>query len=174
MAFYPHESSLEDTTKGLEIFKLFLTQITVQDNYWAEFLPISSITNNQPLEFTVTGSPDEYLNLNQVYLLLTVKVSNAKGDVLVKTIVADPDENVGAVAGNKVAPVNLYLHSLFSQLYIYLNDRLCTSSDGLYAYRAFLECLLNSSDDIKDSFMSAQMFYRDYGGHCAVNDRPTK
>uniref|UniRef100_T1IHQ6 Uncharacterized protein n=1 Tax=Strigamia maritima TaxID=126957 RepID=T1IHQ6_STRMM len=34
--------------------------------------------------------------------------------------------------------------------------------------------LLNSSDDFKDSFMSAQMYYRDYGGQCEVNDPTDK
>ena len=38
-----------------------------------------------------------------------------------------------------VAPVNLTLHSLFSQVDVSLNDRLVTSSKATYPYRAYLE-----------------------------------
>ena len=44
-------------------------------------------------------------------------------------------------AGADVGPVNLFLHSLFSQVDISLNGTLITSSTNTYPYRAMLETL---------------------------------
>ena len=55
-------------------------------------------------------------------LHVQVKVTRANGDDL------DLAEPVG--------PVNIWLHSLFSQVDVYLNGTLVTSSTNTYAYRA--------------------------------------
>ena len=42
-----------------------------------------------------------------------------------------------------VGPTNLLLNSLFSQVDVFFNDKLISSSSNTYAYRAYLETLLN-------------------------------
>jgi len=63
-----------------------------------------------------------------------------------------------------VAPVNLFLHSLFSQVDISLNKTQVTSSTNTYPYRAMLETLLSYGDDAKKSQLTSAMFYEDQPG----------
>lgn len=51
-----------------------------------------------------------------------------------------------------MGPTNLFLHSLFSQVDVSLNERLISSSTNIYAYSAMLETLLNYGDEAKKNY----------------------
>lgn len=63
-----------------------------------------------------------------------------------------------------MGPTNLFLHSLFSQVDVSLNERLISSSTNTYAYRALLETLLNYGDEAKKSQLTMSLFYKDTPG----------
>ena len=62
-------------------------------------------------------------------------ITKANGDDL------DPNTQVG--------PVNLFLHSMFSQVDVSLNERLITPSTNTYPYCAMIETLLNYGETLK-------------------------
>ena len=80
------------------------------------------------------------MDLVNIYLHFGVKIVEADGT----DIVAD--------AG--VGPVNLFLHSLFSQVDVQLNDKLVMSSASTYAYRVYLKTLLNYGKLAKESHLT--------------------
>ena len=59
--------------------------------------------------------------------------------------------------------MNLFLHSLFSQVDISLNGTLITASTNTYPYRA-METLLSYGNDAKTSQLTSAMFYKDTAG----------
>ena len=63
-----------------------------------------------------------------------------------------------------VAPVNLFLHSLFSQVDISLNGTQVISSTNTYPYRAMLETLLSYGGDAKKSQLTSALYYEDQPG----------
>ena len=63
-----------------------------------------------------------------------------------------------------VAPVNNFLHSLFRQVDVYLNGKQVTPAMGTYAYRSYLETLLNYDVSAKESQLSSAMYYKDTAG----------
>ena len=63
-----------------------------------------------------------------------------------------------------MGPVNLFLHSLFSQVDVSLNERLISPSTNTYPYRAMLETLLNYGEEAKKSQLSMSLFYKDTPG----------
>ena len=66
--------------------------------------------------------------------------------------------------------MNLFLHSLFSQVDVSLNERLISPSTNTYPYRAMIETLLNYDEDAKSSQLSMALFYKDTPGKMdAVN-----
>ena len=65
----------------------------------------------------------------------------------------------------EVAPVNLTLHSLFSQVDVSLNDRLVTSSKATHPYRAYLETLLSYGQEAKVTQLCCEQWYKDTSGH---------
>ncbi|CAH3025314.1 unnamed protein product, partial [Porites evermanni] len=87
-------------------FTIPATQTSISKGQWIEYHPISNITDSGPIEFFVSGTGDEYLDLARTQLFVKAKITKANGTAI------DADTQVG--------PVNLFLHSLFSQVDITL------------------------------------------------------
>ena len=109
MAFV-HRDSIECTKTELDLFTVPTTQTSITKGQWIEYHPLSNITDSGPIEFNISGSGEEYLDLARTQLYVRVKITKPNGAVL------DPNAQVG--------PVNLSLHSLFSQVDASLNERL--------------------------------------------------
>ena len=155
MAFVHHESN-ECSKSELDLFSILPTQTSISKGQWIEYHPLSNITDSGPIEFNVSGSGEEYLDLARTQLYVKAKITKANGTAL------DPNTEVG--------PVNLFLHSLFSQVDVSLNERLISPSTNTYPYRAMIETLLNYGEDAKSSQLTMAMFYKDTPGKMdAVN-----
>ena len=63
-----------------------------------------------------------------------------------------------------VTPVNLWMQSLFNQVDVYFQQKLVSSSGTNYAYKAYMDVLLNFSEDAETSQMQTQLFYKDSAG----------
>ena len=98
----------------------------------------------------IPGSGEDYIDLTNTFLHLGVKITAADG-----ANIAD-DAAIG--------PVNLLMNSLFSQVDVALNDKLVSSSTNTYAYRAYLETLLNYGKEAKESQLISVMWYKDTFG----------
>jgi hypothetical protein len=121
MAFI-HEGSCECAKSELDLFSVPATQTSIESGTYVEHHPVASITGGAPIEFDVTASGDDYLDFANSFLCVQAKITRANND--------DLD------AADTVGPVNIYLHSLFSQVDVLLNGTLITSSTNTYAYRA--------------------------------------
>ena len=109
-----------------------------------EFHPLSSLSPGAPIEFAISGATTEYLDLSNTYLHVRAKVTKPDGSNL--------------DAGTDVAPVNYWLHALFSQVDISLNDTLVTNSENTYPYRAYLEATLNYGREAKKSHLTSAFY----------------
>ncbi|EFN81902.1 hypothetical protein EAI_00475, partial [Harpegnathos saltator] len=81
-----------------------------------------------PVEFVVPGHGEEYIDLAHIMLSLRIRVETETG---------------AGVAAAKVGPVNYILHSMFNQIDVYFNQKLVSPLNNTYAYRAYIEALLN-------------------------------
>ena len=63
-----------------------------------------------------------------------------------------------------MAPVNNWLHSLFSQVDVYLSGTLVTPSTNTYPYRAYIETLLSYGSEAKETQLTSQLWYKDTAG----------
>ena len=70
---------------------------------------------------------------------------------------------------SNVAPVNNFLHSLFRQVDVYLNGKQVTPAMGTYAYRSYIETLLNYDVSAKESQFSSALYYKDTAGEMDSN-----
>jgi hypothetical protein len=75
----------------------------------------------------------------------------------------DPDTDVG--------PVNLWMHSLFSDVNVSLNEKLVSPPSSMYPYRAYIETLLSYGPAAKESQLTSVMWYKDTPGQ---QDKRTK
>ena len=135
------------------------TQTNVEHGTTVEYHPVAALIDSAPIEFNVPGSGEDYMHLANSFLHVTAKIMNGDGTDL--------------APGTAVGPANLFLHSLFSQIDIYLNDKLITSSVNTYAYRAYLETLLSYGKGAKNTQLTASLWYKDIAGRmedAAIDD----
>jgi hypothetical protein len=95
----------------------------------------------------VNGSGQDYIDLANTQLFVRAKITQNNG------------ENIGNA--HHVAPVNLLMHSLFSEVDLKINDTLVTSTNNTYAYRAYIETSLSYGIAAKKSQLTAAMYYKD-------------
>lgn len=146
MAFL-HPMSCECLKSELDLFSVPPTQTSIIAGQWVEYQPLSSLSTSGPIEFSISGSGEDYVDFSQSWLLLEAKVTKPDGS------------NLGA--NTAIAPVNNWLHSLFSQIDLSLNDTMVTTANNTYAYRSYLESLLTFGSDSKESQLTSELFYAD-------------
>ena len=64
-----------------------------------------------------------------------------------------------------VGPVNNWLHSLFSQVDVYLNDTLVTPSLNTYPFHTYVETVQSYGAEAKNTQLNSQLWYKDTAGH---------
>jgi hypothetical protein len=114
-----HKKSNECTKSELDLFQVPPTQISYESARVVDYYPISNIDNG-PIECFISGSSDEYIDLSQTFLYIETQIL---------------DHENKALTNQAVAPANLFLHSLFSQVDVSLNETLVTASVNTYPYR---------------------------------------
>ena len=132
------------------MFSVPPTQTSIEASSYGEYHPLTSLVDGSTIEFEVSGTGEDYLDLSNSYLHIKAKVTNNDGTNL--------------AADEAVAPVNNMLHSMFSQVDVFLNGTQITSSTNTYAYRAMLETLLSFGDDAKKSQLASALYVKDDAG----------
>ncbi|XP_033213684.1 uncharacterized protein F54H12.2-like [Belonocnema kinseyi] len=126
MSFH-HSHSCECWKPEVDPFSLPSTQTSIESSQWIHYKPVSSLTDDAPIEFVVPGYCDEYLDL--AYTMLSLRVKSVTPErVATNTVHLD---NVG--------PVNNFMHSLFNQVDVYVNQNVVSSPSNSYAYRSYVD-----------------------------------
>lgn len=102
------------------------------------------------IELNIDGAGDEYLDLYNTYCYVEGQIVQPNGQPL-------PQDA-------PVAPVNLLLHSMFSQVDVSLNEKLVTPSKNTYPYQAYLETLMSYGQEAKASQLTTALWYKDTTG----------
>ena len=143
-----HPKSCESVHTGLDLFSVPPTQTAVRDGQWVEYHPLATLAPNAPIEFIVSGATADYIDMNNSYLHVKAKVTKNDGSA-----------PLAAEVG--FAPVNYWMHSLFSQVDVLLNDTLVTPSENTYPYRAYIESTLNYGREAKETHLTSALYYQD-------------
>lgn len=135
----------------MDLFEPEVKQIDIVNSTDEEVRPLNAVTEANPVvEFAIKGSED-YIDPSNLWLYVVCKITKSDG--------ADIDVDA------KVGPVNLLLHSLFSQVDVELNERLITTSSNTYPFRAYIETLLNHEYECKDTYLQSELWYKDTPGN---------
>lgn len=128
----------------LDIFAVPPTQSSVESGTLQCFRPISALTETSPIEFIIPASNEEYIDLSHTTINLNVRINAAN------------EQNIG--------PVNNFLHSMFSQVDVFLNQRNICPPSSHYGYRSYIEKLLNYGYEAKNTHLQTDMWYKDEAG----------
>ena len=150
---YVHPFSKRCDKSEVDLFRVPPTQQSLERGRWIDYAPLSSLENpNSAITFLIAGT-DEYIDLSKTILTVTGKITKKDG-----TSKLDGNDQ------SNVAPVNNFLHSLFRQVDVYLNGKQVTPAMGTYAYRSYIETLLNYDVSAKQSQFSSALYYKDTAG----------
>lgn len=117
-----------------ELFSSSPTDTTCDYSMYEEFQPVINVQDStSKIKFQIPGNGHHYLDLGDSFLYLKLKVVQKGGTYLEDT--------------SKMGTSNLLLHSLFSQVDIYLNEKLVSTSNNANPYRAYMENLLSYGND---------------------------
>lgn len=142
---------------SLDLFSLPPTQTAIEKMYYQEVRPISQLSGNSPIEFTISGQNGmEYVDLKQSKLYVKVKIVHGNGSKL------SGIEFVG--------PTNLLAGSLFSQVDVTLQGKSVTSTTNHYPYKCMFETLLSYGSEAKTSQLTSQLYIKDTPGALDDND----
>ena len=111
---------------------------------WIECRPINQISEDSSINLHVKASSSQYLDLQRSVLCVKAK------------IVKDYGTNLDAGA-DKVIPINLFMQSLFSQVDVYFQQKLVSSSSTNYPYKAMMDVLLNFGQDATSTQLNYTM-----------------
>ena len=150
---YVHPFSKRCDKSEVDLFRVPPTQQSLERGRWIDYAPLSSVTNaNSAITFLIAGT-DEYIDLSKTILTVTGKITKKDGE-----------SKLDGNDQSNVAPVNNFLHSLFRQVDVYLNGKQVTPAMGTYAYRSYIETLLNYDVSAKQSQFSSALYYKDTAG----------
>ncbi|XP_077870053.1 uncharacterized protein F54H12.2-like [Saccoglossus kowalevskii] len=152
MAFV-HEHSCECAKTELDPFTIPPTQTSIEKGSYEEVNPLTNIADG-PIEFVIPLTGSDYIDIGSMLLHIKAKITNANGSNL--------------AANATVATANLWLHSLFNQIDVYLNGKQILDASPTYSYRAMIETLLNYGGDAKSTQIGAAIFEKDTAGKMNV------
>ena len=126
------------------------TQTAVEKTYGVDYQPVTCISNGAPIEFYIPASTEEYLDLRNTRLHVTCHVIKRSG-----ADCADADI---------VAPVNDLFNSLWSNVELFLNDRLISHSNNTHGYTSKDTNLIHDYEESLSSDRSMRLIYKDTAG----------
>jgi len=122
-----HEKSCESVKSELDLSSVPPTQTSLEHGHYIDHRSQSSLMDGTPVEFCTSEEGNYYIDLANSFIFVRASVVTSNGEEL--------------AADAHVAPVNTWLHSLWSQVDLSLNNVLVTQSSNTYPYRAYIETL---------------------------------
>lgn len=133
---------------ALSLFTLPPNQVAVEKIYFNECRPVSSYSvEDTPIEISIPGQGNEYMDLRRSRLYMKCKIVKADGTAL------QTDEKTGII--------NLPLQTLWSQIDVYMNNKLVSLNTSHYPWKAYFKQILSSGGDTTTSQLQSQLYFID-------------
>ena len=143
-------------TESLCLFDEKDVQLDIIGNVLTDYHPTSSLTSGGPIEFSVPGTIDEYVDLSDTKLLLRVKILKADGKSL--------------ASGDTVAFVNQPISSLFQDVFLTIADKPVEGGQHCYPYNGYISSLLQFHPSAKKTHMECWGYHEDTPAQMETTD----
>lgn len=116
-------------------------QMDIINTVVTDFHPQNTITSGGPIEFVVLGTPDDYIDLGDIRMLLRLSIKKTDGKAW------DADD--------KVSFVNLPIASVFQDVFLKIGDTQVEGGQHVYPYNAYLSTLLQFHPSAKKTHLQS-------------------
>ena len=143
-------NNIEECAKSeLDLFSVPPTQTSVIESSWDCIYPHPNFKNATQIRFDIAGSNSHYLNLAETELHMKCSITGG---------------TAGIGATDKISVVNNFMHSLFEQVQVYINNTPVENTNKLYQYKAYLENLLCYGKEAKETLLYNEGWVKDTAG----------
>lgn len=151
-----HGDECPCTLNEAELFDPIAKQVVLMSSKEQDYSPITAVSNNTGvIEFKVEGTNDEYIDLNETELVLDVKVLKA--------------DNSNLAATDVIAPINNWLHSMFSDIKMEIQNTVVEGGEHMYPYKAYMHNLLSHDYYSKRTQLATSGWFKDTTGKMNTN-----
>lgn len=131
----------------LSLFTTPPNQLSIEKIHFDETRPLANFTDTSTIEFAISGQGSEYIDLKRSRLYVRAKIVKADGSDL--------------VAQEKTGIINLPLQTMWSQVDVYMNNKLVSLNSSHYPWKAYLKTVLSSGSDEQQSQLQSQLYFKD-------------
>ena len=159
------KDSMECAKSELDLFSVPPTNTAIEEGHWDNIQPHPNFDQSPVIRFDITGTNSHYVDLAATELHVKFVIYNSRTEKLA------PVKDIGLV--------NNFLHSMFEQCQVYLNNVAVENTNKCYAYRAYLENLLCYNNDAKENLLRGDFFFpedeknEDYKASSSTNLKTT-
>ena len=136
------EGAVPVIPKSLRLWEGAPTSLPWKETRQIDYRPSSQFTEGSTIVFNIPGSGTLYTDVKRTQLYATLQILQEDGSV--------PNVSVGVC--------DLLLQSLFHSVELQLNQKIIQGGEGCYGYKAYIESLLNRTEEEKNSQLQAEGF----------------
>ncbi|XP_071138363.1 uncharacterized protein F54H12.2-like [Mytilus edulis] len=159
MAYLNDENTDINIPMELDLFDEPKNQVAIDRIFYSETRPLSNFTSSDAstVEFFISGQGPEYMDLRRSRLYVRAKIVKGDGSAFDDT--------------DTTSIVNLPLQAMWSQIDVYMNNKLVSVSTSNYPWKAYLKTILNSGSDEQKSQLQSQLFMKDIGNLASTDGK---
>lgn len=148
MAYLSDDNKEIGQPMELSIFASPPNQVAIEKMIYTEERPISNLINDStPIEIVISGAGNDYIDLRKSRLYVKMQILKEDGTKLA------PKEKAGII--------NLPLQSMFSNIDVYMNNKLISANSNNYPWKSYFKVILSSGSDEQNSQLQSQLFMKD-------------
>ena len=145
-----HDHSCECSVSPLEWFHVLPTQTAVEKSTDVEYQSLTSLRNNAPVEFYIPASTEDYLDLKNSKFFFSFRIKHVNGS--------------NCAAAEIATPINDIFNGLWSNVELFMNNRLISHSNNTHGYTSILSHLIHDSEESLHSERTMRLLYKDTPG----------
>lgn len=131
---------METKNSSLYIFDKQATQTDIIKSFVTDYFPVTSITSGGPIEFHIPGSTEDYIDVNDIFLHVKLRVTDAAG--------------ANVEAADLVGLNNLAIATLFQDVSLTLGETQIEGGQQCYPYKSYLNTIMQFHPAAQKSHMS--------------------
>jgi hypothetical protein len=152
----------------LDLFSRPPTTASLSDVQHVTYKPIAAISDQSPIEFTISAGVDSFLSLCESTITLKLQLLDATGVVITPPAPAAAAAGAAAPVDPTISPSCNYLHNLFSDVEVFANGTVVSQNSNLYPYRAYFTNLLANGTSSKETELITEGWLTDNANEHAV------
>lgn len=151
---------MEVRNSSLLLFDQPPVQTDIQSYYLQEYFPLNTLNTAGPLEFTIEGNTEEYIDVNDIRLYVQAQVKQSDGSAL-----------DGAC---KAALANLPIATLFRDVSLHIGATQVEGGQMMYPYLGYFSNVLEFASGAQKTHMQSLGWYKDTAGKFEAGDNTNK